>query len=254
VAGLATLSLLAVAAVGGATRAPAAASKPAGLLPRTLNWSDHTWQVFADLQQGPERVPLTNSPAAAYVDSRGRLHLNIIKSGGVWRSVELDTASPLGYGTYTMKVDTATAKFDQWVVLGMFVWKPGATPFRNELDIEDSRFPNLQQAPKNAQFAVQPYYEKNHRRGYYIKPSHHHLFQQFTWLPGHHGNGVAKFETRAGSTAHSPLIAKWVYKGKSVPKPNNLHLYLTLWMNHGKAPKHGTHSAIIRSFSFKPAS
>lgn len=253
-AGLAILSLLTVVAVGGAAPAPAAANKPGGLLPRFLTWSGQTWQIYADLQQGPEKVPLSNSTAAANVDSRGRLHLNIIKTGGVWRSVELETTNALGYGTYTMKVDTTTANFDKWVVLGLFVFKPGGTPYRNEIDLEDSRFPNLLRAPNNAQFAVQPYYARNHEHGYYLKPRYHHIFQQFTWLPGHNGNGIVRFQARDGSSAHSPLIARWHYIGKSVPKPNSLHVYLTLWMNHGKAPNHGTHSAIIRSFSFKPAS
>jgi hypothetical protein len=242
-----------VFAVGGATSTPAAAAKPAGLLPRLLNWSGQSWQVFADLQSGPERVPLSNSQAAASVDSRGRLHLNITKTGGVWRSVELETSNALGYGTYTMKIDTATAKFDPWVVLGLFVFKPGGTPYRNEIDIEDSRFPNLLRAPNNAQFAVQPYYVRNHEHGYYLKPRYQHVFQQFTWLPGKNGKGIVRFVARAGSSARSPLIARWHYQGKATPKPDSMHVYLTLWTNHNKPPKHGTHAAVIRSFSFTPA-
>jgi len=238
---------------GAAASAPAAATKPASLLPRILHWSGQDWQIYADLQQGPEKVPLSNSQAAANVDSRGRLHLRINNVSGVWRSVELETVNPLGYGTYTMKVDATPAKFDPWVVLGMFTFTPGGTPYQNEIDVEDSRFPNLLRAPNNAQFAVQPYYVRNHEHGYYLKPTVHHLFQQFTWLPGSHGVGTARFQTRAGSRARSPLIARWHFRGKSVPKPGSEHLYLALWTNQGKPPNHGTHAAIIRSFSFRPA-
>jgi len=219
-----------------------------------LSWSGQTWQIYSDLQQGPEKVPLTNSPAAAHVDSRGRLHLAIVNTGGVWRSVEMQTTDALGYGTYTMKVDATTANFDPWVVLGLFVFKPGGTPYKDEIDVEDSRFPHLLRAPNNAQFAVQPYYVRNHEHGYYLKPTYHHLFQQFTWLPGSHGHGIVRFQSRAGSSPNSPLIARWHFQGTSVPKPDSLHLYLTLWTNQGRPPLHGTHAAVIRSFSFRPAS
>ncbi len=222
------------------------------LFSRVLNWSGMSWLVYAADQQGPENVPLSNSAQSVYVDSRGRLHLHIRKINGVWRSVELESLQQLHYGTYRMQVDTPTARFDKWTVLGMFVYRPGSKQLTNEIDIEDSRFPNLLQAPNNAQFAVQPYYKPHHEHHYALKKTYQHLRQQFTWLPGSGGRGTARFQTRLGTTAHSRLISRWTYHGHSVPTQQNMHLYLNLWTNHGKPPVNGTHSAIIDSFTYRP--
>jgi hypothetical protein len=243
---------------GAAAPAAAATSQPAsqtglGLFPRVLQWSGVTWLIYDRDQQGPERVPLANSAQAVHVDSHGRLHLRITKVNGVWRSVELQSQSPMGYGTYRMQVDTRTALFDPYTVLGMFIFRPGSRQYTNEIDVEDSRFPNLLRAPNNAQFAVQPYRAPNHEHGYHIKRSYQHLRQQFTWLPGAGGRGIARFSTRLGHTARSPLVARWSYHGRSVPTAQNMHLYLNLWTNHGRPPVHGTHAAVIDSFTFIPA-
>jgi hypothetical protein len=220
---------------------------------RVLNWSGHTWLVYPEDQAGPENVPLSNSTKAVYVDSRGRLHLNIIKVHGVWRSVELESLDPVSYGTFTMQVDTKTALFDPYTVLGMFVYRPGSKNHTNEIDIEDSRYPHLLKAPDNAQFVVQPYYAPQHLHPYALTAADGHLRQQFTWLPGTPGNGIATFETRLGSSADSPLVSQWTYQGYSVPVPLNMHLYINLWMNQNKPPTTGTHSAIISSYSYVPA-
>jgi hypothetical protein len=219
---------------------------------RVLHWSGHTWLVYPEDQNGPEKVPLSNSMKAVHVDGRGRLHLRITKVHGTWRSVELQSLDPIGYGTYRMTVATKTALFDPYTVLGMFVYRPGARAYTSEIDIEDSRFPHLLKAPDNAQFVVQPYYAPQHLHGYPIAADQGHLYQQFSWLPGTPGHGIAKFETRAGTTAHSPLIAQWEYQGYSVPPPYGMHLYINLWMNQNKAPTTGTHSAVIESYSFDP--
>ena len=220
---------------------------------RLLRWSGHSWLVYPNDQTGPEQVPLSNSNAAVHVDSHGRLHLAIVHERGTWRSVELESLDPVSYGTFTMVVDTATANFDPYTVLGMFVYRPGSKKLTNEIDVEDSRYPHLLKAPNNAQFAVQPYYTPGNLHPYALTAADGHLFQQFTWLPGTPGNGIARFETRAGTTARSPLIANWKYQGYAVPQPYDMHLYINLWMNKNESPRTGTHSAILRSYSFEPA-
>jgi hypothetical protein len=251
--GIATAVGAGAATSTSAARPVAAHTSGLGLFPRYLTWSGVTWLVYDRDQSGPQRVPLANSEQAVHVDSRGRLHLRIIKVNGVWRSVELKSLNPMSYGTFRMQVDTKTALFDPYTVLGMFIFRPGSKQFTNEVDIEDSRFPNLLRAPNNAQFAVQPYRAPNHEHGYHIKRSYEHLRQQFSWLPGPGGRGFARFSTRLGRSAHSPLVARWSYHGRSVPTAQNMHLYINLWTNHGRPPVHGTHSAIIDSFRYTPA-
>lgn len=238
-----------VATAGSATpRAEASGCGGLGLLPRVLTWSGETWLVEASSQNGPEKVPLSNACGAVYVDSKGRLHLKITKINGVWRSVELESLSAVSYGTYRITVATPTADFDPWTVLGLFVFRPGSKPYTHEIDIEDSRFPNLLRAPNNAQFAVQPYRARNHEHGYQLKKSYARIIQQFSWHPGR-----ASFSTRLATTSPSRLIARWHFRGADVPVANGMRLYLNLWTNQGKPPLHGTHTAVIDSFSHTPA-
>jgi hypothetical protein len=219
---------------------------------RLISWSGLPWLVYSNASNGPERVKLTNSTRALWIDSRGRLHLHIVKIDGVWRSVELRSLNTVSYGTYRLINDTATGKFADQTVFGMFLYRPGTKKYTNEIDIENSRFPHYLKAPNNAQFAVQPYNHRHHAHPYHVKPSYSPLFQQFTWYPPYGGAGTVKFQTRVGSTRHSPLLTRWTYHGASSPTDQNMYLYLDLWLNRGKAPKHGTHSATLRSLVVSP--
>lgn len=221
---------------------------------RLLSWSGRPWLIYSNSSKGPESVKLTNSTRAIWVDSRGRLHLHIVKIDGVWRSVEIRSLNTVGYGTYQLINDTATAKFANQTVFGMFVYRPGTKTYTNEIDIENSRFPRYLKPPNNAQFAVQPYNEPGHEHAYHVKPSYVPLFQEFTWYPPVQGSGTVQFQTRVGSTSHSPLLTRWTYSGYSTPTASNMYLFIDLWLNHGQPPRHGTHSAILRSLTYRPLS
>jgi len=262
VAGLGTTAIVAAptraAATSGTTlssvaNSAAASSGSTGPLLRIIRWSGYTWLVFPANQLGPEETRLDSSEDAVHIDSRGRLHLHIVKVNGVWRGAEIESLDPINYGRYQMVVDTRTEKFSNATVLGMFVYRPGSQKLTNEIDIEDSRFGHLI-APNNGQFAVQPYYAPNHYHPFYVKSSYAHLFQQFQWLPGTPGNGIVRFQSRAGTNAHARLFSKWTYHGYSTPTPSGEHLFIDLWLNTNHPPRGGTHSAIIRSFHFTPAS
>jgi hypothetical protein len=249
-------------ATGAAPRAYPAGSRTAHALSgpgpkgdsaiRLLSWSGRPWLIYSNTSNGPENVKLTNSTKAIWVDSRGRLHLHIVKIDGVWRSVELRSLNTVGYGTYRLINDTATARFAPQTVFGMFVYRPGTKTYTNEIDIENSRFPRYLKPPNNAQFAVQPYTQPHHEHAYHVKPSYVPLFQQFKWYPPVQGNGVVKFETRVGDTPHSPLLTRWSYYGASTPTASNMYLFIDLWLNHGAAPTNGTHTAVLRSLTVEP--
>jgi hypothetical protein len=221
---------------------------------RLISWSGRPWLLYSNTSKGPENVKLTNSTRAVWIDSRGRLHLHIVKIDGVWRSVELRSLNTVGYGTYRLINDTATARFAPQTVFGMFVYRPGTKTYTNEIDVENSRFPKYLKPPNNAQFAVQPYTQPHHEHAYHVKPSYVPLFQQFTWYPPVRGNGTVEFETRVGSTPHSPLLTRWKYYGYSTPTASNMYLYIDLWLNHGAAPTNGTHTAVLRSLTVTPLS
>ncbi|MGN6472455.1 MAG: hypothetical protein ACTHK4_02250 [Mycobacteriales bacterium] len=222
---------------------------------RLINWSGITWFVYPNCSNcGPEQTPTTDAAKAVYVDSQGRLHLQITKIGGVWSGVELRALNRPTYATYRWVVDSATADMDPWTVLGMFVYKPGAKKFTSEIDIENSRYPHLLPAPDNSQFVVQPYAVKGNLHPYRLFPSYHPMLQQFTWMPGlkYGAPGRVDYETHLGTNLQGPLVEKWSYTGYSVPSPQGMQLFVVLWMNQNKPPTTGTHSAVIRSLTIQP--
>jgi hypothetical protein len=270
--GLAGLVIVGVMALGSTALIAAPADQPASngtarlmtspgdrgdTRARLLTWSGRVWLVYPNGSKGPQNVPMTNSTDAAWVDEKGWLHLKIVKIDGEWRSVQLQSLYPVTYGRYRLINDTATAKFADTVILGMFVYRPHSRKYTNEIDIENSRFPHYLKAPNNAQFAVQPYYAPDHEHPYSVRPSYKPLLQQFTWYPPVNGSGTVEFLTRVGNTPKAPLLARWTYNGYSVPLANDgsgnpMYLYLNLWLNKGRPPVGGTHSAVLRSLTFKP--
>jgi hypothetical protein len=257
VIGLGTTALVAEPAAqstgNGTTRTVSGPGRAGDTMIRLLSWSGRTWMVLPNNAKGPEQVKLTNASDAVSVDSQGRLHLRIVKIHHTWRSVELRSLDPVTYGTYQMINETATANFADTAILGMFVYRPGASQAEgDEIDIENSRFPHYLKAPNNAQFAVQPYYSPDHEHPYEVKPSYVPLFQQFIWYPPANGGGEIQFQTRVGDTSHSPLLARWTYTGYNDPTFKNMYLYIDLWLNKGRPPVGGTHSAVLRSVTFTP--
>jgi hypothetical protein len=265
VAGLGTTAVAtsksAAADSNGTTLSPipnvsSAPSSGVGPNQRIIHWSGYTWLVWPPGQPGPETGnQMSSSAAAVHVDSKGRLHLAITKVDGEWRCAELQLLSaPASYGTYSWTLDTNTTDFAQSVVLGMFVYRPGSLRLTNEIDVEDSKFTHLH-GTANAQFAIQPYYamSPNHDHPYLLPTDQEQLYQQFEWLPGTPGHGIAKFQTRAGKTASSPVLEKWTYHGRDIPTPQGMNLYLNLWLNTNRPPTGGSYSAVIDSFNYQPA-
>jgi hypothetical protein len=266
VAAIATVGVLTLGTTGlvaapanqaGVTSASHPTSDAAGLgqSRRLINWSGRTWIVYPSSTKGPENVALTNAANSVYVDRRGRLHLKILKVDGVWRSVELQSLDPVTYGTYRLINETATARFSDRTVFGMFVYQPHSKGYTNEIDVENSRFPRYLPAPNNAQFAVQPYKSPGHEHHYHVTRGDVPLFQEFTWYPPVRGKGAVSFQTRVGTTPHSRPLSRWTYSGSSDPTTNvlrRMYLFLDLWLNKGRPPTHGSHSIVLRSLTVTP--
>ncbi|HVV76799.1 MAG TPA: hypothetical protein VHC43_12245, partial [Mycobacteriales bacterium] len=89
-------------AVAGAAHVTAGPGRKGDSVIRLISWSGRPWLVYSNASNGPEHVKLTNSTRAIWVDSRGRLHLHIVKIDGVWRSVELRSLNTVSYGTYRL--------------------------------------------------------------------------------------------------------------------------------------------------------
>lgn len=231
------------AATAGAS--PMAVLKPAV---RMLRWAGQEWEVAPPTQPGPDSDAMSDSHAAAHVDSRGRLHLAMTKVGGAWRSVELVDPTPATYGTYRFVIDAAVSTLAKPLDLGMFVIRPGAPTLTNEVDLEDSRALIGMHHGLDAQYVVQPYTKPHHLFRYAITHKVHTTTQSFKWIK----NDV-KFTTRKGSGAHAPLLAHFHYHGSSAPTSSNMSLRLNLFIHgHSGTVQGGPKSVILDSFTYTP--
>jgi hypothetical protein len=92
-----------------------------------------------------------------FVDSLGRLHLDLTKCSGSWCAAEIYSKEGVGYGSYTFTLASQVNNLDPNVTLGMFVWDGQATDQSNrEWDIELGRWGKIN-GTANAQYVVQPY-------------------------------------------------------------------------------------------------
>jgi hypothetical protein len=215
---------------------------------RLLKWSGVTWLVFPAASPGPDGPrTLTDSDRAATVDRKGRLHLRLTHVGGSWRGVQLESISPLNYGTYQFVTGSAVGDLAKPAVLGMFVYKSSQTKYTNEIDLEDSRALSGLGYPRDAQYVVQPYYKKHHLHRYAIRRKYTRVIHQFTWRPG-----KVRFATRAAFHGHHKVLSKFRFHGYDVPQPNNEHVYINLHLHPNRPPGKGSREVILNSYSYRP--
>lgn len=213
---------------------------------RLLLWSGQIWLVFPNDSNGPDGPhSLSDSQNSVHVDSQGRLHLKITKVNGKWRGVQLESLNPLNYGTYKWVVGSSTAKLAKPIVLGMFVYKPSAVRYTNEIDLEDSRSLIGLGYPRDAQYVVQPYTKPQNIHRYSIKRSIKTSTQEFDWR-----KSTVTFTTRRGASGHGKKVGHFHYSGPDVPDPSNEHIYINLHLHTKQPPTHDKRSVVIDSFSY----
>jgi hypothetical protein len=132
-----------------------AAGKGAPVFPKVIHFSGYDWTVrTAKNSRGGEMN--SYNATNAWVDQRGFLHLRMREIDGHWTCAEVTMNRTLGYGSYSFTVQD-TSHFGPSPVLGMFLWDEATTDnYRNELDIEISRWGNP--SAKNAHYVIQPYF------------------------------------------------------------------------------------------------
>ena len=207
---------------------------------RNLHWCGRDWYVrtSAGQAQGPGPNVFSDSTDTVFLDAQGRLHLCIVRVGGVWQCSEVVGYDTPGYGRYVFETDSACDALDPNAVLGLFTWsdRDTAGTFNREIDIEWSRWSDPFE-PANIQFSVQPYEPAGHSRSATIPPALVHISQQFDWRPT-----LIAFHTPGADPAGN----NWVYPGpESAPPPGfaspNLpvscdeSVHLNLWLNNPRS-------------------
>lgn len=120
-----------------------------------LQFSGYEWEVrTTESNRGGGRNLF--SPANAWVDEEGKLHLRIVQENGQWTGAEVMSRKSFGYGTYRFVLQD-TSKLDPQMAITLFTWHKANLETNNrEIDIEISRWGNPKN--KNGQYVIQPFY------------------------------------------------------------------------------------------------
>jgi len=209
----------------------------------TIHFSDYDWSVQTGVSDHGGQ-PYAYDSANAWTDEKGYLHLRMEYRNGRWSCAEVSLDKSLGYGTYKFVVED-TAHLRPSAVLGMFTWDGArSTNFRNEMDIELSRWGNPEN--KNAQFVVQPFYAPENLARFNIPGEV--LTYVFRWEPG-----KVSFKTTSDSSADSQkLISEHVFTS-GTPTPANEKVHIDLYdFHHSEGSSNQPNEAVIEKFEFLP--
>jgi hypothetical protein len=135
-----TIPILVATALLAGIPLPASAARPAPSGPSTVSFAGLTWTVKEHSRKigpGPNFFAASN----VSVDSGGRLHLQISRSGKKWTAAEVIANATFGYGTYTWRL-APVPQLDPNVVLGLFTWNDDPDFAHREIDIELARWGN----------------------------------------------------------------------------------------------------------------
>jgi hypothetical protein len=192
---------------------------------RALEFSGYSWYVKDGddfrLGPGPNRFRKEN----VSVDSMGRLHMSIRRDAdGVWSCAEIIMRDNIGYGSYTMVLETPIDSFHPQTVLGFFTWSPRMP--HAEMDIEIARFSGID--GPNLFFSVQPNALSQRISGTPWDRSEH----TFVWK-----RGLVNFTSTAlgpGSESISPM-RRSIREG--ILQPLSTNPRLNYWLRGGTSPR-----------------
>jgi hypothetical protein len=209
----------------------------------TLHFGSYDWSVQTGVSDHGGQ-PYEYDSANAWTDEKGYLHLRMEYRNGRWSCAEVSLNQSLGYGTYKFVVED-TAHLRPSAVIGMFTWDDArSTNFRNEMDIELSRWGSPEN--KNAQYVVQPFYAPENLARFNIPGGT--LTYVFRWEPGR-----VSFKTTSDSaTDYQKLISKHVFTS-GTPTPANEKVHVDLYdFHHSEGSSNQPNEAVIESFEFLP--
>lgn len=228
--------VIAVTAVKGTGTAPVVA--------KTIHFSGYDWQVRA---AGEDRggEPNNFDPENAWVDKNGFLHLRMAERNGQWTCAEVSLTRSLGYGTYKFVVKDS-ASLSPSAVVGLFTWDDiRSGDFRNELDIELSRWGDPKN--KNAQYVVQPFYIPENLFRFSVPPGV--VTHSFRWEPG-----KVSFRSVEGASLDSKAgtIGQHVFTS-GIPTPASERAHMDLYeFHHLTNPSQRPSEVVIEKFEYLP--
>ncbi len=204
----------------------------------TIDFSGLKWNISKGFS-GPGPNNWFNGIKSVWIDNSGKLHLAIRKIGANWYCSSITAQDTMGYGEYSFSVSSDTELYDPNIVVGLFIYENDT----KEIDIEFSRWGD---AGSNAGwYVVQPASPIN-STSFSLNLQGQQSIHKFTWTKGN-----LKFQSYLVS---GQLIKEWIYKGLSIPVPNQMKPRINFWLMSGLAPKNLNEAElIISNFKYIPS-
>jgi hypothetical protein len=213
--------------------------------PRRIRFSGYEWEVV-QIPHESAGVAYINSAANVWTDDRGSLHLRIAWDHGQWTCAEVVLSRSLGYGTYSFDVRELTP-MEPGAVFGMFTWDDlEAGHDHREMDIELSQWGD--DAAKNAQFAIQPYYvPANVFR--FESPARQALTHAFRWEAG---RVLFTSTPRTAGARAAQEVARHVFTS-GVPEPGGERVHINFYVyGRSRAPQQRNAEVVLDRFEYLP--
>lgn len=210
---------------------------------KTLRFSGYDWVArSAGSDRGGE--PNEYSPENEWVDEKGYLHLRMQDRNGKWTCAEVYLTRGLGYGTYKFVVEDS-AHLGPSAVVGMFTWDLARSQdFRNEVDIELSRWGDPKS--KNAQYVIQPFYIAENVSRFTVPPGV--ITHSFRWEPGR----VSFMSMQGNRNSSSASIGRHIFTS-GIPGPAEEAVHINLYdFLHSKHPVQQPSEVVIEKFEYLP--
>jgi hypothetical protein len=210
---------------------------------KTVHFSGYDWVVrSAGSDRGGE--PNSYDPENAWVDRSGFMHLRMEERNGKWTCAEVYLTRSLGYGTYKFVVQDS-AHLSPSAVFGLFTWDlERSQNFRNEIDIELSRWGDPK--GKNAQYVIQPFYVPENVSRFTVPAGA--VAHSFRWEPGK----VSFRSIRGASGSGNAAFSQHVFtSGTPSAASENVHLNLYDF-RHSQHPVQQPSEVVIEKFEYLP--
>ncbi len=213
----------------------------------TFNFSGYEWYVKDNLGSGEKWGPGPNwwngSDQSVWVDSRGYLHLKIVKVGSLWHCAEVWSKQSFGYGQYIFQIDPVVQSMDKNIILGLFTYYNDT----QEIDFEFAKWGDDNAV--NSQYVVQPYYNEGNMKRFNTEFQNRTTTHTFIWK-----NDSIEFRSGFGNLSiyNQSIYSQWTYTGKDNPIPRTEKVHMNLWLMNGLPPSNGQEfEVIVERFAFR---
>jgi hypothetical protein len=216
----------------------------APIVSKVIHFSGYDWKVRSF---GSDRGGTVHAYDAdnVWIDNKGYLHLRMGEYNGRWSCAEVNLIRSLGYGTYRFVVQDS-AHLPLSAVVGLFTWDDiQSQNYRNELDIELSKWDNPQRM--NAQYVVQPFYDPENLSRFAIPAGT--VTHMFRWEPG---SVAFKSFPGSGPITGANSIGDHVFTS-GIPAPANETVHIDIYdFHHSETSSKQPAEVVIEKFEYLP--